>query len=311
MSKITPLHQNVKLLLAVTSDNHIDHKHPIPALPVYWLTQSLKDAEKSAHPVDAYITVGDTTSRGSEKNWQMARRCFQKTRPAKHIFLTVGNHDLWGDDDFEAVKARYLRYSNEICKTNHTNTWFSHVVNGYKLVFLGNTADAGCEAHLGEEQLAWLNAELDAAAGKPAFVFCHQSLNGRHGLPRTWDRNETATDPMEGGIGTESDAVAAILKAHKNVFYFSGHSHMGLCGEARKKAENYASFEEEDGVQLINLPSLACGNHHGDDRSMGIGVIVEAYADRVVIRPRNFAHRSMNRKVLIRDGKPYLEVSVG
>ena len=86
---------------------------------------------------------------------------------------------------------------------------------------------------------------------------------------------------------------------------------MGLCGEARFRAEGYASFEQEDGVTLVNLPSLACGNHHGDDRSMGIGVLLEVYEDRVVIRPRNFAHRSMNRKVLIRDGKPYLEVSVG
>lgn len=311
MAKITPLHQNVKLLVAVTSDNHIDIKHPIPALPMWYLTQSLKDAQDSAHPVDVYLTVGDTTSRGSETNWLLAQKCFRRARPAKHVFLTVGNHDLWNDDGYEKAEKNYLRFSNAICGTQHDKTWFSHTVNGYKLIFLGNTEDAGCEAHLGEEQLKWLSAELDAANGAPTFVFCHQSLNGRHGLPRTWDRSGTATDPMEGGIGTESDAVAAILKAHKNVFYFSGHSHMGLCGEARKAAEGYSSFEEEDGVVLVNLPSLACGNHHGDDRSMGIGVVIEVYEDRVAIRPRNFAHHAMNRKVAIKDGKPYFEKELG
>ena len=107
-----------------------------------------------------------------------------------------------------------------------------------------------------------------------------------------------------------SGEVERILKAHRNVFYFSGHSHMGLCGEERKKAEGYASFEQEDGVTLVNLPSLACGNHHGDDRSMGVGVIVEVYADKVVIRPRNFAKHTMNRKVAIKDGKPYWEQPV-
>ena len=310
MGKIAPLHNNVKLFCAVTSDNHIDHKHPVPAVPMWYLTASLKDAEKSLHPMDAYITVGDTTSRGSVRNWEMAEKCFRKAKPAKHIFLTVGNHDLWNDNGFEESKKNYLYYSNRICGTSHTKTWFSHTVNGYKLIFLGNTQDAGCEAHLGEAQLAWLQTELDSAEGKPAFVFCHQSLNGRHGLPRTWDRTDSCTDPLEGGIGTESDEVARILKAHKNVFYFSGHSHMGLCGEARKAAEGYASFETEDGVHLINLPSLACGNHHGDDRSMGIGVLIEAYEERVVIRPRNFAKRTMNRKVLIENGKPYLEVPV-
>ena len=37
-------------------------------------------------------------------------------------------------------------------------------------------------------------------------------------------------------------------------------------------------------------------------------VLIEVYEDRVAIRPRNFAHRAMNRKVMIRNGKPYLEV---
>ena len=83
---------------------------------------------------------------------------------------------------------------------------------------------------------------------------------------------------------------------------------MGLCGEARKSAENYASFEQEDGVTLVNLPSLACGNHHGEDRSLGIGVVVEAYLDRVVIRPRNFLTRSWVKSVAMKDGEPYYEV---
>ena len=310
MSKISPLYGGAKLICAVTSDNHIDWKHPVPAIPMRYLTQSLKDSERALRPVDAYISVGDVTSRGSDRNWRLAAKCFDRARPAKHIFLTVGNHDLWGDDGFEAAKANYLKYTNAICGTAHTETWFSHTVNGYKLIFLGNTRDAGCEAHLGAAQLKWLGEELDAAQGRPAFVFCHQSLNGRHGLPRTWDRSDTCTDPLEGGIGEESDAVAAILKAHKNVFYFSGHSHMGLCGEKRKQAEGYASFEKEDGVTLVNLPSLACGNHHGDDRSMGIGVMIEVYADRVVLRPRNFARHTMNRGVAIRDGKPYWEEEI-
>ena len=112
MAKITPLHQNVKLLVAVTSDNHIDIKHPIPALPMWYLTQSLKDAQDSAHPVDVYLTVGDTTSRGSETNWLLAQKCFRRARPAKHVFLTVGNHDLWNDDGYEKAEKNYLRFSN-------------------------------------------------------------------------------------------------------------------------------------------------------------------------------------------------------
>ncbi|MCR5040695.1 MAG: metallophosphoesterase [Clostridia bacterium] len=307
MGKISPLFGGAKLVCVITSDNHIDVKHPVPKVPMWFLTQSLKDSAKAAVPVDAYITVGDTTSRGSIENWELVRKCFRGVRPAENIFLTVGNHDLWHDGGFDAALNNYLLYSNKICGTNHDKTWFSHTVNGYKLIFLGNTEDAGCEAHLGEAQLAWLDAELTETGGKPAFVFCHQSLNGRHGLPVTWDRSGTCTDPMEGGVGTESDELAEILKKYPKVFYFSGHSHMGLGGEKRMAEDGYSSFEKEGSLTLINLPSLACGNHHGDDRSMGIGLVLEVYDDRVLIRPRNFATHTMNSRVLIKDGKPYWE----
>lgn len=33
MGKIAPLYQNVRLFCAVTSDNHIDIKHPVPDVP--------------------------------------------------------------------------------------------------------------------------------------------------------------------------------------------------------------------------------------------------------------------------------------
>ena len=182
MGKISPLYQDVKLVIAVTSDNHIDVRHPAPKVLMWFLTQSLKDCERSLRPVDVYLTIGDTTSRGSHENWRLAEKCFEKCRPAKQVLLTVGNHDLWNDEGFEAALRNYLDYSNRICGTAHDKTWFSHTVNGYRLIFLGNTQDAGCEAHLGTEQLDWLRLELDEAGGRPAFVFCHQSLNGRHGL---------------------------------------------------------------------------------------------------------------------------------
>ncbi|NMP37853.1 MAG: hypothetical protein GX051_06980 [Clostridiales bacterium] len=312
MGKIKPLYENMQACFVITSDNHIDSKHPFPRIPMSFLRRSLKDAENAEIPVDAYITVGDTTSRGNETNWEMAKKCFADCKPAKQIMLTIGNHDTWNDDGYEAAIEQYLKSACEISGRKQDKTYFSAVINGCKLIFLGTTSDSGCAAVLGGEQLSWLGRELEhAPEGKPVFVFCHQSLNGRHGLPRTWDKQEKPDRaPDEGGIGDESEQLADILKSHKNVFYFSGHSHMGLCGENMKEKEGYASFEKEDGLELINLPSLACGNHHGETDKMGIGVVVEVYAGRVVIRPRSFSRRRMNKKIIIRDRKPYLEVKL-
>ena len=303
MSSLKPLYPGIKLNALIVSDTHIDCKHPLPALPKYWLRSAAKDAEKSVHRMDAFITVGDTTSRGSEKNWQMA---------AQALFA-IGNHDCWNDDGFDAAVQNFYKYSKLITGNKRETPYFSHIINGYHFVFLGTDSDSGCEAQFSDEQMAWFASKMEKAGknGKPIFVFCHQSLNGRHGLPRTWDRDEKpGRDPMEGGIGERSDEVAAILKKYKNVFYFSGHSHMGLCGENKAKAEGYSSFETEDGVCLINLPSLACGNHHGEVDTMGIGVVLEVYENKVVIRPRFTSTRRWNKSVMIKDGKPYFEMNI-
>ena len=112
---------------------------------------------------------------------------------------------------------------------------------------------------------------------------------------------------MDGGLGKQSDAVEEILKKYRNVYYFSGHSHMGLGGERCKKENGYASIEQENSLTLINLPSLACGNHHGEDKAFCMGFQLEVYDGKVIIRPRNLKKHSWNRKIAMKNGKPYWE----
>ncbi len=304
------LQNNIKLCATIVSDTHIDENHPIKILPMYHLIRSLKDAKKNN--ADAFITVGDTTSRGSKNNWDMTRSCFNKVPDAaKKIILTIGNHDGWNDDDFDAAINEYYSAYKDICKREINTSYFSEVINGYYFICIGNEADSGCEAQISDKQMDWFRNEIEKAAEtkNPVFVFCHQSLNQRHGLPRTWDRHEDPNRPLtDGGIGDRSEEVAEILKSCKNVFYFSGHSHMGLCGEDMKNAEGYSTFEEEDGVTLINLPSLSCGNHHGEIQKTGIGLQLEIYEDRVILRPKNFISGKFITKLNIKNQKPYYEV---
>lgn len=309
MNRISPLYGDIKLHATVVSDTHIDVKHPRPWLPQWRLKRVLSDAKKSRVPVDVLMTVGDTTSRSSDINWQMTKECFDKIKSAaKRYILPIGNHDAWHDDGFDAAKNNYLKYSNAICGTKHTKTYFTEVVNGYRFICLGSDSDAGCEAQLSGEQIAWFAEEMKNAAadGKPIFVFCHQSMNFKHGLPRTSDRDEDYKTEWEGAIGERSDEIEAIVKKYPNVFFFSGHSHMGFGGENCKKEQGYASIEEEGGLTLINLPSLACGNHHGENREFCTGLQLEVYADRVVLRPRSYKRRAW-LTVPMQNGKAYYE----
>ncbi|MBQ9945097.1 MAG: metallophosphoesterase [Clostridia bacterium] len=307
---IKTLYDNVCLKATIVSDTHIDEKHPVKIVPMYLLMRALGGAKKI--DADAFITVGDTTSRGSVKNWQMARECFKKVPDAaKKIILTIGNHDGWCDGEFSDAMNEYYRAYKDICKREINTPYFSENINGYYFICIGTDADSGCEATISDEQMLWFRNEMNKAGetGNPIFVFCHQSLNQRHGLPRTWDRHEDPNRPLtDGGIGDRSDEVAGILKSYKNVFYFSGHSHMGLCGEDMKKAEGYSTFEDEDGVTLINLPSLSCGNHHGEMQGLGIGIQLEIYKDKVVLRPKNYISGKFITKLNIKDKKPYYEI---
>lgn len=303
------LYDGIKLCATIVSDTHIDEKNPTKWFPMMLLKRALKGAKSSNS--DAFITVGDTTSRGSKINWDMTRECFNKfPDAAKKIILTIGNHDGWNDDGFDSAINEYYSAYKDICKRTLDAPYFSEVINGYCFICIGTDADSGCEASLSDTQMNWFRSEMKkaGATNKPVFVFCHQSLNQRHGLPRTWDRHEDPNRPLDdGGIGERSDEVADILKTYKNVFYFSGHSHMGLCGEDMREKEGYASFENEDGVTLINLPSLSCGNHHGEYQKTGTGIQLEIYEDKVVLRPKNYFSGKWITAVNIKDGKPYYE----
>lgn len=313
MSKMKPLYNDIILNCTIVSDTHIDEKHPFPWLPKWRLRQVLRDAKNSICPVDVLLTVGDTTSRGSTANWEMTKECFDKVPDsAKKIILPMGNHDTWNDDGFDAALKNYLKYYEIICKDKLTKPYFSYIIKGYYFIFLGTDSDSGCEAALSDEQMEWFKLEMQKASerDKPIFVFCHQSLNQKHGLPVTWDKDEDYENLWDGGIGERSDEIEKVLKSCKNVYYFSGHSHMGLCGEKSLKEKGFASFEKEENLNLINLPSLACGNHHGENKSFCVGVQLEVYKNKVVIRPRSFKKRSWITSVLIRNGKPYLEEKV-
>lgn len=314
MSKIKPLYESIKLNVAITSDNHIDIKAKNNKERMKTVKKVLKDVQNSTCAVDAYITVGDTTSRGITENWEKVKECFADYRPADSILFTLGNHDMWdenGYSGYENAIKNYYKYSLEICGHKTDKPYFSKDIKGYRFIFLGSTSAAENEdcAELESTELEWLRAELDTSAGKdkPVFIFCHQSINNNHGLPKTWEEKEKDWEPEVGGIGKESDALRDIIKNYKNIYYFSGHSHMGLCGEESLEKNGFASFEEHDGVNYINLPCLTRQNHHGETKKTGFGCLLEVYSDKVVIRPRNFRKARMNKKIKIKNGKAFLE----
>ena len=309
MRKMKPFADGIKLNCTVVADTHIDIKHPTPWLPQLRLSQVLDEMINSKCPVDAFVIAGDMTSRGTKINWELFREVFKdRKKCANELLFVLGNHDTWNDSTFADAFAEYKSALSDVGAFVPEKVYFSKEVNGFPFIFLSSEFDGGCEANIGEEQLTWFAEQMKEASKKksPIFVFCHQSLNGKHGLPMTSDKDGTFDlPPEEGGVGAASQRIEEILKKYKNVYYISGHSHMGLAGERCAREGGYSTFEEEDGVTFINLPSLACGNHHGDEKSFTTGIQIEVYDKKVIIRPRSFAKHKWIKSVAIKNGRPY------
>lgn len=315
MNTMKPLFDGIKLNCTIVSDTHLYVDSTAPELPQDSFVKVLKEDKASEAPVNALVIVGDTTTRGMRPNWDLFRGCFTKETEgyAKQLLLQLGNHDTWNDVSYNEAIHEYYSAVKDTCGFTLDRVYYSKEINGYRFVFLGSEEDSGCSANISDQQINWLDQELKrgVASGKPVFVFNHQALNGTHGLPKTWDVEEDPdADPLEGGVGPASDKIRDVLSKYKNVFYFSGHSHMGLNGEKSLRENGYSSFENLNGVWLVMLPSLTSRNHHGEDVHYDLGYQLEVYADRVLLRPRNFAEHEWNSQVAITDGKPYFEAKI-
>lgn len=276
---------NVRLSFTAISDTHVSDKK----IENYRLGTGLDDMANAGYPLDAIVISGDITDHGEREQWETVSGIFAEHNRAKNVILAEGNHDTWTPGDDPTLSASLFReYNEKIAGRTIDNVYYSTKINGYNFVVLGSEGDS-VDAYISDEQLQWLSETMSTAAedGLPIFVVCHQPLNGWHGLPKTWSL-EKEVDPMEGGIGEQSDAVKAILTSYDNVFFINGHIHDGLGDKVTSTLYDYKSVESEGSFHSINVPCYSFANMRGQIAT-GLGFQFEVYDDSVVIRGRSFS----------------------
>ena len=251
----------------------------------------LRDFEKAKQKLDAFVITGDITDHGYPEMWEAFTRIFTRYSVSQNDILVIGNHDTWGfkENEIENTRETFCKYSLLATGRKIDRNYFATDAGGYRVIALGSEGDR-CEADVSDEQIKWLSDELDACdgSGKPVFIFFHQSVNGTHGLPYTWEFRRD--DPIEtGGIGERSDEILDIIKKHKNIVYTSGHIHEGFALESENKG--YTSLERHGSYSLINIPCyIAPDKRRGGYEPRGTGYIYEIYDDKIILRARNFAY---------------------
>ncbi|MBR4766758.1 MAG: metallophosphoesterase, partial [Clostridia bacterium] len=255
---IKPLDEReVKLVFAAVADSQVSN-YLLSRYPVF--TEAAQDLHNAEYPLDALVIAGDIVENGLSEEYQLVYDGLSGI-DTRYI-LAEGNHDI-RLRSYKQASERFFALANALNGDESMDCFhYSEKVNGYKFIVLGSDRTEFEESYISDEQLAWLDSELEDSDGEPTFVILHQPLKDTHGLPGTWG------SPVDsaGSVGAQSDALKEILTGYKNVVLITGHLHTGF---------GKYTYETMGDLHMVNLPSLCINNKDCDYAGPGIGYIVE------------------------------------
>lgn len=272
-----PAQEKMQFSFTVLSDGHMEgnsaEKHTLYG-------EGFRDMASAEVQSRALVMLGDNTMNGQVIENAILYGLMRKYNAIDTVLMAVGNHDICpgkhNQGDYDKLRERFIRFNNTFLENQIDALYYARVIEGCYFIVLASDCDAGVAQYISPEQFEWLDGVLQEAekSGKPVFLFSHWPLN--HVFSEVW---------QEGRVGEQSDELHALLQKYDNrIFFFTGHLHMGL------REDGYGVFEEGQ-ITYINVPSFGSENTNGnaDVQDTGMGLQTEVYADKVVVRVRNFA----------------------
>jgi len=152
-------------------------------------------------PPDAVLLTGDLADHGAEAEYEVVRELIDLPVP---VLLCPGNHDVR-----EAFRKVLLDEAPSGAPINR-----AYRIGGVFFAMCDSSVPGRDDGLLADETLDWLDAELTAAAGLPAFV-CFHHPPVPLGLPTVDRIRQFATERL-----------ARLIAAHPNVVaVLCGHAH--------------------------------------------------------------------------------------
>jgi len=276
--------QQPYLCFPVISDIHVQ----------YWdaeaqkkFAAALTDLNEINPSCDALIINGDLAD-GRTNDYQGLSAILAANPHPQQIYYTIGNHEFykayydqkgnWNPSTFpnretdKASMERFLSFS--LLPRIYYDTW----IKEHHFIFLGSeqykqsNPDNNEDAYLSEAQLEWLKIALNNnyVPNKAIFVFLHQPLQG------------TVSGSIERGI-VQSDALRLILSQYPEVILFSGHTHWELRLTSTLVRDTFTMVNSSSVYKPYDENDQPIGEHKSE------GLYVEVYADRVLIKGRDFS----------------------
>lgn len=169
--------------------------------PVY--ENIIKNINKSE--ADFLIHIGDFTSKGLDSEYQEFTD-FMKNNLDIPYYTTPGNHDILQDKETKDTFKKY--FTNLYYSFDHENAHFIVLDNSNNKYGFNN------------DQLAWLNNDLENNQDKQTFIFMHRPID----IPYA-----EKTDISDGASNQAKESYTSfkeLLKKYEVTEIFAGHIHM-------------------------------------------------------------------------------------
>lgn len=238
----------------VASDIHVETNYP----QSYQNLSDVLFGIKAGEDIDAVVYTGDNVMNGQVLEDFLFYSAIRAVKPAENNIVLAGNHDFGnGSGDYESLRKKFLFNNAFYLCNNIKNDYYYEVINGCYMIVLTSEDPTTWEFYMSEEQFEWLEDTLKEAqaADAPVFVFNH--------FPLRYLKN---SDPSR---------LADLLKEYDAQLFIHGHIHNDMGTD---------NFYNSYGIDCINLPRIT----ETTEYEAGDGIVVEVYADEIVVRGRNF-----------------------
>lgn len=224
------------------------------------LNNALQDAV--SNNVQNVSVVGDLTEYGTDAQYNTFMNTMNKY-PQLDSNYVLGNHDVRWLGGFETAKNRFLTH------TGMPGVYYDKWINGYHFIYLATEADDKDSAYISDTQMKWLSDKLaeNASIDKPIFLFLHQPLDNTVYEEYPWDPYQSDE--------VQDQKLKDIIGKYPQSVLITGHIHYPLTLPSTFYNKQYFTMMRDGAIK---------------DSSQGL--ILDIYADRVVINGRDFSKKS-------------------
>ncbi|MBD0382898.1 metallophosphoesterase family protein [Paenibacillus sedimenti] len=254
------------------------------------LRKALNDIKTFGDKAQGIFITGDITDSATPVEYREYQNIISQYQ-LPPVYANMGNHDYynvwidkngaWNKDAFPNGKTDAMARQAFTNLFKLDKPYHDVRLNGLHFILLSQETyvqekpEVGEGAWYSDEQMNWFQSKMaENKDGKPVFVMIHQEL------------------PPSGQDGGNHTLIKAkqfreVLKSYPNVFVFSGHTHQDFTNNTQHYIKETFHWFKNSSVGRV-LDSRY--QHVRKDASQGL--FVEVFADKVVLRGREFSNRT-------------------